>query len=130
MAIRTKAKKPTAKKQATRNTKKDKQEEVEQKEAKRTINEQLKRYRSQYEPHANRDSGISLDNGDDVATLLRAFAPDRVVQIASVLLDEDLNKRYGKLNAGQRRMNAGNRIRNAIKRGDVTMKDLKKAARS
>lgn len=130
MAIRTKAKKPTAKKQATRNTKKDKKEETEQKEARRTINEQLKKYRSQYEPHGNRESGVSLDNGDDVATFLRAFAPDRVVKIASALLDEDFNKRYGHLNAGQRRMNAGNRIRNAIKRGDTTMKDLKKAARA
>ena len=71
----------------------------------------------------------SLSNRDEVALLLENKAPDLVLTAAERLLGLDageLSTKYEKLNPGQKRMNGGNRIRAAIKRGDATVADLKK----
>ena len=96
------------------------------------MSETLRKHRANY-VHTDGYAGLSINNGDDVASALRMFEPDRVVAIAEAALGfkkGELAKRYGKLNPGQRRMNAGNRIRAAIKRGDLTKTAFKKALKA
>ena len=71
------------------------------------------------------DNRSGIDNGDPIAAKLRGLSPDEVVALASRVLDEDLGAKYGHLNAGQRRMNASNKLRGAVKRGDVKVTDIK-----
>ena len=100
---------------------------------KRSASDTLKRYRTNY-VHTDGYNGLSINNGDDVAAALRMFEPDRVVAIAEAVLPNvkkgDLQARYAKLNPGMRRMNSGNRIRAALKRGAITKTALKKAITS
>lgn len=99
---------------------------------KRSMADTLRRHRDKY-VHTDGYGGLSINNGDDVATALRMFEPDRVVRIAEILLDfeeGELAARYAKLNPGQRRMNAGNRIRAAFKKGLISKTALKKAAKA
>ena len=76
-------------------------------------------------------AGLSLNNGDDTAMTLKMLDPARVVAVAELVLPGinagELAKRYAKLNPGMQRMNAGNRIRAAIKTGRITKTALKKA---
>ena len=91
----------------------------------------LKKYRHNY-VRVKGYNGESLCNGDNVASFLAQFEPDRVVRLAEVALEleaGELSAKYGKLNPGQRRMNAGNRIRAAVKRKDLTLAALKRAAK-
>ncbi len=99
---------------------------------KRSMAATLKKHRSNY-VHTDGYAGLSINNGDDVAQMLRMFEPDRVVRIAEIVLSMkkgELAARYQKLNNGQRRMNAGNRIRAAYKKGLVTKTAITKAAKS
>ena len=62
--------------------------------------------------------------------MLAGAEPLAVIWAAERLLgleSGELATKYAHLNPGQKRMNAGNRIRAAIKRGDATIDDLKKA---
>lgn len=65
----------------------------------------------------------TLNNGDEFALLWEAIFPLEACELADsvvALPDEQPHAaRYGHLNPGMVRMNAGNRIRGAIKRGDV-----------
>jgi len=100
------------------------EEDNEPKSMSRTLN----KYRTGYEPTVAYSGRVSLNTGDDVAVLLAGLAPDAVIRVAEQLLgleDGELMTRYAGLNPGQRRMNGGNRIRAAIKRGDATVDDLK-----
>lgn len=70
----------------------------------------------------------SLNNGDQLAKALAGKTPDQAMaasEAVHAVFDPanvpDLKAKYGKLNAGQKRMNSGNRIRAAIKRGDITI---------
>ena len=85
---------------------------------------QLAKFRANYKPYQRPSGSISLDNADNIATLLRPLEPMRVKRIAETLLDVDLS-RYNDLNNGQIRMNSGNRLRGAFKRGEFTLKELK-----
>ncbi len=72
----------------------------------------------------------SLDNDDQLAQVLRGLTPEKVVQTAERIcgLEKgELATKYDKLNNGQKRMNAGNRIRGAVKREDVTFAEVKAA---
>lgn len=100
---------------------------------KRSAADTLKRYRSKY-VHTDGYAGLSINNGDNIADALKMCEPQRVVRIAEAVLPGvnkgDLQKRYAKLNPGMQRMNCGNRIRAAIKKGTITKTALKKAITS
>ena len=77
----------------------------------------LNRYRGNYEPHLTPQGKKSLSNGDWLAQQLAGLTPAEVVVVAASALDQPgLTERYAHLNPGQQRMNAGNRLRAAIKK--------------
>lgn len=70
---------------------------------------------------------ISADNNDQVAEALRGLTPAQVCLVADMVKDElpgFYESRYGNLNVGQRRMNAGNVIRAAHKNGEVNIENI------
>jgi hypothetical protein len=87
----------------------------------------LRKHRTNYTPVKSASGKPSLDNGDPVAQALRGKTEIEVMDLAERVLQGagDLKVKYGHLNKGQQRMNAGNLIRNAIKRGEIKVKDLK-----
>jgi len=91
----------------------------------------LRKHRVGYQATKAASGHASLDNGDAIAQILRGLQPDAVVALAENVLQGfekgELAERYAKLNQGQRRMNAGNLIRNAAKRGELKVKDVEKA---
>lgn len=71
-----------------------------------------------YKAYRQPNGVLSVDNGDDVATKLRAMDLARVYAYAAGLLNESvdgLKARYEHLNPGMQRMNLGNRIRAFLK---------------
>ena len=94
---------------------------------KRTMADTLNRYRSTYEDTAAYSGRLSKNNGDKLAKFLGGKSPDEVIRIAEIALKFDtgfLLAKYDNLNQGQRRMNAGNRIRAAIKREELTYDEV------
>lgn len=90
----------------------------------------LSRYKTRYELSISASGRKSLNNGDSVASILEAKTPEQVMRAAEIVLklaDGELFAKYGHLNNGQKRMNAGNRIRAAHKRGDLRLEDLEMA---
>ena len=90
----------------------------------------LNRYRAGYEDTASYSGRLSKHNGDNVAAALAGAAPEAVIAAAELLLELEagsLAAKYAHLNPGQRRMNAGNRIRAAVKRGDLDAEAVTKA---
>ena len=95
--------------------------------AKRNMSETLRQYRQGYEASTSYSGVKSLNNGDDVAHFLDGMSPAEVLAAAERILgfeDGELVTKYAHLNAGQQRMNGGNRIRAALKREDITTDDL------
>lgn len=83
----------------------------------------LAKYRTGYTPAVAASGKKSLHNGDEVAQALEYLELGAVYHAASMALivDEDeLRARYQHLNLGQQRMNLGNRIRAAVKRGEIS----------
>lgn len=79
--------------------------------------------------------GGRLNNGDDLAAFLLALDPFETARLATRVLDLDTplwvgdgTGKYDHLNNGQIRMNSGNRIRAALKRGDILPEDVFGAA--
>ena len=73
----------------------------------------------------------TLNNGDQIAIAFEVLNAAQVNTIADTLLKVAKGfhgKKYAKLNTGMQRMNSGNRIRAAVKRGDITIKDVTKLA--
>ncbi|WP_394144929.1 hypothetical protein [Vibrio atypicus] len=69
--------------------------------------------------------------GDELQLFLKGFAPSDVIAIAEHLLgfsSGELSKRYEQLNNGQKRMNAGNRIRTLVKKKERTLDDVRHSA--
>lgn len=65
---------------------------------------------------------------DPLSIMLLALTPIEVITLAENLLDRDgLKDKYQNLNEGQKRMNAGNLIRNAIKREEMTTEEVEDA---
>jgi hypothetical protein len=85
------------------------------------MQDHLRKYKARYVKITSPTGNTSLTNFDDVAKALCTKAPEEVVKLASKLLGLDLATRYEKLNPGQRRMNCGNLIRGAIRKGTVQM---------
>lgn len=105
----------------------------------RSAADTLKRYRNGHNDrpayeHTDGYAGLSINCGDYAALALKMCDPMRVVAIGEAILPGivkgELSKRYSKLNPGMQRMNVGNRIRSAIKKGVITKKALKDAIKA
>ena len=100
-------------------------------EGERGMAKTMAKYREKYQPSVSPSGRKSLNNGDKIAAILEGRDADEVLGIAEQLLElekGELVLRYENLNPGQRRMNGGNRIRSAIKRGDHTIEQLEQVA--
>lgn len=87
----------------------------------------LAKYRGGYENSTTAHGHKSKCNGDKVARALEGHTPETVMAAAEILLgmaQGELVAKYAKLNPGQRRMNSGNRIRNAVKKGIITANNI------
>lgn len=83
---------------------------------------QLRDARPRYRPTTTSTGNRSLCNGDPIAVLLEGRSPEEVMSIVEGKLGLGkgaLVEKYAKLNPGQKRMNAGNLLRNAVKRGEA-----------
>lgn len=105
----------------------------EKKATKPTQSAQLRKYRASYQAYQQKSGEISLDNGDDVASLLRGCSVEDVMALADKVKaypDGWHQQRYAKVNKGSKRMNAGNVIRGAHRRGEETVTSLKRHLRA
>jgi len=96
---------------------------------KRSKSEQLRHYKPNYESYQLGNGNLSMDNGDDVAQILRGASPETVMRAAEKLQGLEpghLAERYKDRNNGAKRMNAGNQIRAFYKRGDKTVAEIRK----
>lgn len=85
------------------------------------MSRQLQKYRGGYQECVTASGNKSLNNGDEVASWLEGKDWAEVCRLADEVLGEEPGfhaTKYERLNPGQRRMNSGNRIRAAVKRGD------------
>lgn len=84
----------------------------------------LAKYRARYVPSVAASGKKSLHAGDTVAKALEYTELDYVYGVAADLLSiplEDLKSKYEHLNLGSQRMNLGNRLRAAYKRGEESV---------
>lgn len=89
--------------------------------------QQLRKYKAGYETYQGPSGNLSMDNGDEIALVLRGASPEAVMAAAEKLKGLDpgtLVTRYADRNPGARRMNSGNQIRGLWKRGDITTKEV------
>ena len=100
----------------------DKAATIAQKMAKK-----LKEARSGYLPCVTAAGKPSVHNADAVALVLEGCDRSTVLTRIGDLLDMDLAAKYANLSSGAARMNASNRIRGAIRRGDLDISELKSA---
>jgi predicted HicB family RNase H-like nuclease len=107
------------------------EEGEDEEEGGRRMSSTLNRYKPTYKECVTHNGTKSQNNGDELATLLEGMEPAHVAITAAIALGLDdpfaLVEKYSSLNPGQIRMNSGNRIRAAVKRGDVTVEDVKSA---
>lgn len=90
----------------------------------------LARYKPGYVECVAYSGASSQNNGDALAQALEGKTPAEVMEWAEKLLGLEvgfLAQKYASLNPGQQRMNSGNRVRAALKRGDLTEAQLKSA---
>ncbi len=95
-----------------------------------TMSAQMRKHRDKYQDTVSYNNRLSKNNGDEVAQLLAGATPEAVVAAAEQLCgfkEGELLAKYAHLNNGQRRMNSGNRIRSAVKRGTVTADQVARA---
>lgn len=107
--------------------------ETEDEDRHRSMAKTLQQYKAGYEESVAYSGAKSQNNGDDVAHLLAGLTPEAVMAAAEKLLGlerGELAAKYDHLNPGQKRMNSGNRIRSAVKRGDVVVAEVEKAIKS
>ena len=87
----------------------------------RNMSSQLAKYRPGYKPTIAGSGAKSLSNGDDLAQFLEHKTPEQVCKLADEACGEPDGfhaAKYERLNPGQRRMNAGNKIRARWKKGE------------
>lgn len=73
---------------------------------------------TKYQKARAASGAISRNNGDAVASILSKLTLDETYDVAAELLDAQVGElvaKYSHLNAGQQRMNLGNRIRAKVK---------------
>ncbi|KKL97286.1 hypothetical protein LCGC14_1835940, partial [marine sediment metagenome] len=78
------------------------------------------------------NGNLSMDNGDEVALLLRGSSPEAVMVAAEKLKGLEpgtLTKRYIDRNPGAKRMNAGNIVRGCVRR-DTTIEQVREALKA
>ena len=93
----------------------------------------LANYRERYVVSISASGRKSKACGDEVSQLLEGLSHLQVAQVADCVMGESTGFHYAKyehLNNGQIRMNSGNRVRAAIKRGDATTEDLEAILKS
>ena len=96
----------------------------------KNLSSTMKKYRAKYTKATGYNGQPTVNNGDDLASVLLKLDPQEVVDLAERVLGFDtgeLWEKYSHLNPGQKRMCSGNRIRAAIKKGTITAKDITKA---
>lgn len=97
----------------------------EESEHGRNMSNTLAKYRVGYVPSVANSGKKSLHCGDAVADALEYKALEDLYLIAGEILEgwtaETLKAKYERLNIGAQRMNVGNRIRAAYKRGDAAV---------
>ena len=99
---------------------------------KRSKSEQLRRYKAGYETYQAPNGNLSMDNGDEVALLLRGSSPEAVMSAAEKLKGLEpgtLAARYIDRNQGAKRMNAGNIVRGCVRR-DTTIAQVREALKA
>lgn len=82
---------------------------------------QMRKYRAGYVPATNATGSKTLTNGDGIATALLRLLPLQVCAAADALFEQPAGyhaARYASLNAGQQRMNSGNRIRAYLRKAE------------
>lgn len=105
----------------------------EEDETKGGMSKTLAKYRVNYQPSIAPSGRKSLNTGDKLATILAGMEPLAVIRLAEQVLGleaGELLTKYEHLNRGQQRMNAGNRIRAAVKRGDITIEGVEDALKA
>lgn len=104
----------------------DPEGEDDEDEKVRAMSKTLNAYKPTYKPTITHNGTKSLNNGDAIAEALTAMVPLDVVLFAEKMLGKEgeLTERYAHLNPGQKRMNSGNLIRGAIRRGDLTEEEV------
>jgi hypothetical protein len=93
---------------------------------KRSKSEQLRLYKARYETYQAANGNLSMDNGDEIALVLRGASPEAVMAAAEKLrglAPGTLTERYANRNQGAKRMNAGNIIRGCVRR-DTTLEQV------
>lgn len=101
------------------------QDEDEEEEETGTMASQLRKYRERYQSCIAASGSKSLNNGDLLAQFLEYKDHDAVMALAdehTPIEGQTHAQRYAKLNNGQKRMNAGNKLRAAIKKGDLEVR--------
>ena len=87
-----------------------------------TQSQQLAAYRSRYHATVTASGNSSLNNGDPVALELAGKSAIEVMALADthcpIKGGQTHAAKYERLNEGSKRMNAGNKLRAAFKRGD------------
>ncbi len=90
----------------------------------------LRKYRAGYEISTTATGRKSLRCGDVTSIKLTGLTGFQAIDLAEKLIGVDagiLRAKYEHLNEGQRKMNAGNRIRGALKRGEITEEQIESA---
>ena len=87
----------------------------------------LNRYRASYVVSLTASGRKSKACGDQLSQLLEGLDHNQVARVADLAFDQEAGfhrEKYGHLNNGQIRMNSGNRVRAAIKRGDLEIHEI------
>lgn len=97
----------------------------------------LRQHRAGYVSTISASGRHSLHNGDSIATILEGASAEITLMVAQRIADDagtdiDLMAKYcgnggwanPRLNIGAIRMNSGNRIRGAYKRGDISIEAI------
>lgn len=106
----------------------EEEEDGEEEDEEGKMSETLRKYRAGYAKTTSYSGNHSLDNGDEVAELMRGMSPQEACALADKAFGEAEFHHWEKwqhLNPGSRRMNAGNRIRAAFRREDFSIEDLR-----
>lgn len=98
--------------------------EQEAEEENYAMSKHLAKYRERYQKSVAASGAKSLNNGDELAKFLEMKTGKEVCELADkfVPLEGQTHfERYERLNEGQKRMNSGNKLRAALKKGAITM---------